>query len=122
MDGLCAHLGLLRSNSVSSHRPDRTSCRSVQVSSAVLTLKCRWSGVRHWSNDRQDLDVLVATGDATRRLIALSARGAVDGNREDVGAHRSQHVPRVIPVASLRYWPCRGNPVSVIARCVVGQP
>ncbi len=43
------HLGLRRPTSVSSHPPDVTSCRSVQVSSAVLTLKYRWSGVRHWS-------------------------------------------------------------------------
>ena len=35
------HRGALPSNSVSFHPPDRTSCRRMLVSSAVLTLKDR---------------------------------------------------------------------------------
>ena len=37
MDGRGGHFGSLHRNSVSSHPPDVTSCRSVQASSAVLT-------------------------------------------------------------------------------------
>ena len=60
-------------------------------------------------DDRQDLDELIPTGEATRCLVAPSARVAVDSNGEDVGAHRSQRVLRVIPVASLGYWPSRAD-------------
>ena len=49
LDGRGRHLGSLRPDSVSSHPPDVTSCRSVQVSSAVRTLKYRWPAVRHWA-------------------------------------------------------------------------
>ena len=72
-----------------SHRP----CNNAVVRRAPLV------------HDRQDLDELVPTGEAARRLGASNARVAIDGDGEDPGAWRSQHLPRVIPVASLGVGP-----------------
>ncbi len=49
-------------------------------------------------HDRQDLDALVPTGEAMRRLVASMLRVAVDGNRE-----------------------CIAHPPSVPARDLVGR-
>ncbi len=40
-------------------------------------------------DDREDLNALVPTGEATRRLVASMPRVAVDGNRGEVVTHWS---------------------------------
>ena len=66
-------------------------------------------------NDRQDLDELVPAGEARRRLVAPSARVAVDGNRECI-AHppsvRARFLVRQAAVAGEPGYRTRCNPMS----------
>ncbi len=53
-------------------------------------------------DDRQDLDELVPTGEPTRRLVAPSARVAVDGNREDIAHPPSVHARELVGRTAVR--------------------
>ena len=65
-------------------------------------------------DDRQNLDELVPTGEAARRLVAPSARVAVDGNREGIAHPRCASASRFVRRAGVR----TRSPVGLLSSTV----
>ena len=93
-DGRGGHQRAPPSNSVSSHPPDRTSCRTDPEVPVVRRAPL--------GDDRQDLDELVPTSEPARGLVTLSTRVAVDGNRECIAHPSSVYTRETAPRCARR--------------------